>query len=83
MGFTTTGIDHIQNTYRNHTRLLLERLHAVPCVSVYGPHDARLQTATVSFNIQGMSFPHWPDSFWMNATASCAGLGCIAPRVLT
>ncbi|MBM4309326.1 MAG: aminotransferase class V-fold PLP-dependent enzyme [Deltaproteobacteria bacterium] len=50
-----TGIHHIQNTCRTHTRLLLERLQAIPGVSVYGPRDASLQTATVSFNIQGMS----------------------------
>ena len=52
---TAAGINRIQTTCRAHTRLLLERLHAVPGVGVYGPRNPRLQTATVSFNIKGMS----------------------------
>ena len=36
------------------TRRLLDGLQEIPGVTVYGPQDARLQTAVVSFNIVGM-----------------------------
>jgi len=51
---TTTGIDHIQNTCRAHTSHLLERLK-LPGIAIYGPLDARLRTATIAFNIAGLS----------------------------
>ena len=37
------------------TRTLIDGLHAIPGVSVYGTLDPELQTATVSFNIDGMA----------------------------
>jgi hypothetical protein len=37
------------------TRKLIDGLRAIPGVTVYGTRDAELQTATVSFNINGMA----------------------------
>jgi cysteine desulfurase/selenocysteine lyase len=37
------------------TRTLIEGLQAIPGVAIYGPQNAKLQTATVSFNINGMA----------------------------
>lgn len=36
------------------TQRLLAELQDIPGISVYGPRDAELQTATVSFNVAGM-----------------------------
>jgi len=52
---TTQGISCIQQTCRAHTTMLLERLLAIDGITVYGPLDANLQTATLAFNIRGMS----------------------------
>lgn len=37
------------------TRILIDGLRSIPGVTVYGTQDAELQTATVSFNINGMA----------------------------
>lgn len=37
------------------TRTLIDGLRSIPGVTVYGTQDAELQTATVSFNIDGMA----------------------------
>lgn len=49
------GITAIREHERNLTRHLVDGLRAIPGVSVYGPADPTLQTATVSFNIAGQS----------------------------
>jgi cysteine desulfurase / selenocysteine lyase len=49
------GIEQIQAACRAHTHVLIEKLEAVPGVCVYGPRNARLQTATVSFTLRNMS----------------------------
>jgi selenocysteine lyase/cysteine desulfurase len=37
------------------TRTLIDGLTSIPCVTVYGTQDAELQTATVTFIIEGMA----------------------------
>jgi selenocysteine lyase/cysteine desulfurase len=57
------GIDWIQDktldTIREHdqnlTASLISGMTSIPGVTVYGPHDSQLQTATVSFNIRNWS----------------------------
>jgi len=49
-----TGVLQIQQTSRALTTQLLERLTAITGVTVYGPKDAGLRTATIACNIQGL-----------------------------
>lgn len=48
------GITKIRSHEKELTNKLLEGLKAIPGVILYGPLDANLQTATVSFNIKGL-----------------------------
>ena len=48
-------VEHIQRTCRALTGILIERLAATAGVTVYGPLDANLRTATISFAINGLS----------------------------
>lgn len=48
------GVDAICEYEETLTRQLLAGLAEIPGVCIYGPCDARLQTATVSFNIEGI-----------------------------
>ena len=48
-------IEHIQRTCRALTGMLIDRLAATAGVTVYGPLDANLRTATISFAINGLS----------------------------
>ena len=48
------GIDSIRAHEMQLTQLLIQGLCDMPCVQVYGTHDATCQTATVSFNIANM-----------------------------
>ncbi|MGD8596662.1 MAG: aminotransferase class V-fold PLP-dependent enzyme, partial [Anaerolineae bacterium] len=50
------GVEAIRAHEKALTRKLLDGLLAIPGVSVYGTLDPELQTATVSFNIEGL-FP--------------------------
>jgi len=49
------GVDEIRRHEVELTQKLIEGLLAIPGVTVYGGHDARRQTATVSLNIRGLS----------------------------
>jgi selenocysteine lyase/cysteine desulfurase len=49
-----TGVDRIRSHEMQLTRQLLEGLASLDNVTVYGPQDASLQTATVSLNVSGM-----------------------------
>ncbi len=49
------GVDTIRAHELALTRRLIQGLQGIPGVTVYGPLDAELQTATVSFNIQGLA----------------------------
>jgi selenocysteine lyase/cysteine desulfurase len=49
------GVDSIRAHEVALTRALLEGLQSVPGVTVYGTLDPELQTATVAFNIAGLS----------------------------
>jgi cysteine desulfurase family protein len=49
------GVEAIRTHEAALCQQLLDGLAAIPRVNVYGPRDASLQTATVSFNIAGMS----------------------------
>lgn len=51
---TEQGIEAIRAHEVNVTRQLLAGLQEIPGVTVYGGLDANRQTATVSFNIDGM-----------------------------
>jgi cysteine desulfurase/selenocysteine lyase len=48
-------VEHIQRTCRALTRMLIDRLAATAGVTVYGPHEANLRTATISFAINRLS----------------------------
>ncbi len=48
------GVDTIRAHELGLARRLIEDLAAIEGVTVYGPHDAELQTATVSFNVAGL-----------------------------
>jgi cysteine desulfurase family protein len=48
------GVPHIRRHEQELTAQLIQGLKAIPGVQVYGTGDARLQTATVSFNLSGM-----------------------------
>ena len=49
------GVDAIRAQEVTLTRALIEGLRRIPGVTVYGTLDARLQTATISFNVAGMA----------------------------
>jgi cysteine desulfurase family protein len=49
------GVESIRAHEVALTQRLITGLKAIPGVTVYGGHDAALQTATVSFNIAGMA----------------------------
>jgi len=49
------GVESIRAHEVELTQRLIAGLKAIPGVTVYGGHDAELQTATVSFNIAGMA----------------------------
>jgi len=49
-----TGVDRIRRHEMELTQQLLEGLASIQNVTVYGPQDASLQVATISFNIGGM-----------------------------
>jgi len=49
------GVNQIRAREVDLTRRLISGLAQIPGVSVYGGHDAEMQTATVSFNIQGLA----------------------------
>jgi selenocysteine lyase/cysteine desulfurase len=49
------GVMTIHSHEVSRTQQLIDGLLAIPGVTVYGPLDAQLQTATVSFNIVGMA----------------------------
>jgi cysteine desulfurase family protein len=48
------GVDAIRAHEVDLTRRLIVGLSEIPGVTVYGPHDTELQTATVSFNVEGL-----------------------------
>ncbi len=49
------GVENIRLHEVKLTRRLIEGLLDVPGVIVYGGHDAQMQTAAVSFNVEGLS----------------------------
>lgn len=49
------GISAIRSHEAGLTQMLIDGLARIPGVTVYGTGDAHKQTATVSFNIEGMS----------------------------
>jgi len=49
------GMEEIRRHEVELAQRLIEGLSAIPGVTVYGGHDAHRQTATVSFNIEGLS----------------------------
>jgi len=49
------GVNQIRAREVDLTRRLIPGLAQIPGVSVYGGHDAEMQTATVSFNIEGLA----------------------------
>lgn len=49
-----TGMERIREHERQLTAQLLAGLQSIPGVCVYGTGDAELQTATVSFNVEGI-----------------------------
>jgi len=49
------GVDEIRRHEVELTQRLIEGLSAIPGVTVHGGHDAQRQTATISFNIKGLS----------------------------
>lgn len=49
------GVERIRAHEVELTRRLIAGLLAIPGVTVYGGHDAELQTATVSFNVEGLA----------------------------
>jgi cysteine desulfurase family protein len=48
------GVEAIRAHEVGLTRRLIAGLREIPGVTVYGSHDAELQTATVSFNVEGL-----------------------------
>jgi len=48
-------VDEIRRHEVELTQRLIEGLSAIPGVTVHGGHDAQRQTATISFNIKGLS----------------------------
>jgi len=50
-----TGVGHIQQTCRKQARFLLEQFMATEGVSVFGPVDTTMRTATISFTISNLS----------------------------
>lgn len=49
------GVDEIRRHEVELAQRLIEGLWAIPGVTVHGGHDAQCQTATVSFNIEGLA----------------------------
>jgi len=49
------GVDEIRRHEVELTQRLIEGLSAIPGVTVHGGHGAQRQTATISFNIKGLS----------------------------
>lgn len=49
------GVEALRAHEIDLARCLIDGLVAVPGVTVYGPRDARRQTATVSFNVDGLA----------------------------
>ena len=49
------GVERIRTHEVELTRRVIAGLLEIPGVTVYGGHDAELQTATVSFNIEGLA----------------------------
>jgi selenocysteine lyase/cysteine desulfurase len=49
------GVNQVRAREVDLTRRLISGLAQIPGVSVYGGHDAEMQTATVSFNIEGLA----------------------------
>ncbi len=49
------GVENIRLHEVKLTRRLIEGLLGIPGVIVYGGHDAEMQTAAVSFNVEGLS----------------------------
>jgi cysteine desulfurase/selenocysteine lyase len=49
------GVDAIRAHEAGIAQRLIDGLSALPGVTVYGPRDAELQTATVSFALDGLS----------------------------
>jgi cysteine desulfurase family protein len=49
------GVEEIRQHEMELAQKLIEGLLAIPGITVYGGHDAHRQTATVSFNIRGLS----------------------------
>jgi cysteine desulfurase family protein len=49
------GVQSIREHEMRLTQLLIDGLRDIPGVTVYGCQDALMQTATISFNIQGMA----------------------------
>lgn len=50
----TQGVERIRAHEVALTQRLIDGLERIPGVTVYGTHDAELQTATVSFNVAGL-----------------------------
>jgi cysteine desulfurase / selenocysteine lyase len=61
----SVAVDYLENLGMPHVRAhevdvagyALERLSAIPDVTVYGPHDPAIRTGVVSFNLEGVH-PH-------------------------
>ena len=49
------GVARLQETCRAHAEQLIKGLAAIKGVTILGPHDARLRTATIAFTIEGVS----------------------------
>jgi cysteine desulfurase/selenocysteine lyase len=54
-GILGKGVVNIRGEEMSLTQRLIDGLKDIPKVTVYGGHDAKKQTATVSFNIAGMA----------------------------
>ncbi len=49
------GVSTLQAELREKTQALIDGLKSIPRLQVHGTHDARRQTACISFNIEGLS----------------------------
>lgn len=49
-----TGLDVIRRHEQEMTDILIRELRRIPGLTIYGPADSRLQTAIISFNIDGI-----------------------------
>jgi len=49
------GVSALQAELREKTQALIDGLKSIPRLQVHGTHDARRQTACISFNIDGLS----------------------------